>query len=206
MKKKLILLSLCSVLPGYSSIITVGDFTGGLIANDGTAIAAGTGFFAAGFLNTPVSFANSSSITSDEFAAFVSSFTQTGSSGVSGQGATGTAGFTQFNADAGRIDTSNAAFGQEVFLVAGNGSTLAASTEIAVFSSGQNFVDDSATPTQAAFNISYAPANIVVGDNQGDVAFGQPVTRLAGITVVPEPSSALLLGLAATCGLVRRRK
>jgi hypothetical protein len=191
-----------ATLSSQAVIVTLGGFGRGVTANDGSPIADNAGYVAAGYLSTPLAFAENTSFTPAEQAELISSFQQFGASGVFGQGAFDFASFFQFNADGGRVGAASPALGKNVVMVVGNGADIASSTELAVFISASTFTDDTAAPVPAgvAFPV---PTIGALGFSQGAQASNIDTTSLAAL--VPEPSSALLLGLSAL-GFVARRK
>lgn len=201
---KLTLLTLVATGTFCSAVtVRVGDFSRGITLNSGEPLAAGTGYIAAGYFSTDLTFGDNTMFTPQEQAALVSSFVQWGDAGTSGQGASNVPGFFQFNADGGRVGAADAALGRSIVVVIGNGSSIAESTELAVFQAASSFTDDSNTPTPANPAVP-VPANALLGFDQGARASNLPTLSLA--SVVPEPSSSLLAGLALVGALARRRR
>lgn len=99
---------------------------------------------------------------------------------------------------------------QNIYLLAGNGSTLAASTQFFVFKTTSLFTAaDDASPTGTEYIFSPTSGTILFGNAVADMkttssdATTTPGFRMA--VAVPEPSAALL-GAIGVLGLLRRRR
>ena len=95
-----------------------------------------------------------------------------------------------------------------IFLVVGNESTLALSTQFAVFDSGEQFTPDLGSPTPDTIAFTPNEGSLVIGSIGEDVPLFDGVVNATNfqLAAVPEPSSALLAGLALVGGLARRRR
>lgn len=88
--------------------------------------------------------------------------------------------------------------GEQIVLLAGFGGTdLASSNELFIVQFDQTFVEQ---PTPIALIHSSDPSTILLGTDEGGTF------AAATIAAIPEPSAALLAGLALVGGLVRRRR
>ena len=212
MKKTIVTLLLASAITSQAIIVTVGDFSQGVTANDGSLLADNTGYIAVGYLNTAVAISDltGQTYTPGEKASLISSFQIFGSSAVFGDGASNTGSFVVLPADGGRVGPSDgvqsqdAALGQNVVLMNVNGVDLAGSTELGFYVHSATFSDDSAASSPATINFSI-PASGALGFDGGFQQFGLPTMSLAS-EAVPEPSSALLLGLGGLGLLIRRKR
>ena len=103
--------------------------------------------------------------------------------------------------------------GKTIYTVVGNNTTLATSTEFAVFTSGATFPVVDAGGTGIGASTTVLAANVVFGkalvapvtQPNGSSTFPQGVEVGATNTLIPEPSAALLGALGAL-GLLRRRR
>lgn len=161
-----------------------------------------------GFYSTSVNAATFSGYTSA--AQFLNNFTQLSSTTVGN----GTAAAGTF-AGGGTITTATGSVydGKQLFYVVGNAATIAASTQMGVFTKNTWIIPSNPTgPTPTTFNtdinqVSNDAASILFGTflaNGG--SYGADAYKLA--TVIPEPGtgSLLLLGGAALVALRRLRK
>lgn len=125
----------------------------------------------------------------------------------------GTFGFV--NASVTDADAGNALAGQQVYVLIGNNQgDILASTQIAVYTSGNTF------PTQVGGNAAGDAENlrpdaglvwgaIVTGAGitpPFNAANGQPQIAVSGVNLIPEPSVSLLAGLAGLALLIRRKR
>ena len=114
-------------------------------------------------------------------------------------------------------EADNPLVGSAIFVVFGNGDTLADSTAFAIVDAGALIGTDAAAPApessaDVVINDAFLTTdNLIVGDLVTDVDLGLPINFNEGIQLVgagdavPEPSTSLLAGLAAL-GLVARRR
>ena len=110
--------------------------------------------------------------------------------------------------------TADAPVGQSVYLVIGDGSTLADSTDFVVFDPSLIFGTENAVGAGGLdININsdaVTPESVLWGTIVTDVDTGLGVTFTEGLqignTVVPEPSTSLLAALAGLAFAARRRR
>jgi MYXO-CTERM domain-containing protein len=104
------------------------------------------------------------------------------------------------------INTGNAAIGKTVYLVGGNAGTLAESTQAFVWkatnnSAGNTFTVDAPVGGPDSVQLLSTTGSIV--NSIGSASEGS--IKMAVVSVVPEPSAALLAAFGAL-GLLRRRR
>lgn len=170
-----------------------------IVDSNGDRVSNGTGFVAVGDFD-----GNEDSLTSENVASL---FDQFGTDSIT-FGASSQDGFVQGDIDVGPTIAGIGDAGQQIFVVFGNGSDLASSTEFAVFETSAVVPTDPATPPAAVVTAvidASQTANVLVGDattaSIGTNSF--PAIQLA--PAVPEPSSALL-GLVGLAGFAARRR
>jgi hypothetical protein len=204
--------SLAFVASASAYTVSITNFDGAdstavpILDNTGTPIAAGAGFIGAGtFAAAPDSLETAKGLV--PFGTGATGFTN---------GLGGEAGFffNQFNAPI-PFGTTDAPVGEDLYIVFGNGSTLADSTQLAVFDAGQVFGTESAAGSGGndvvILDSALTPENLVFGNVANDVDLGLGVIFSEGIqlsdgTVVPEPSTSLLAALAGLALAARRRR
>ena len=99
--------------------------------------------------------------------------------------------------------------GQPIYLVIGNGTDLASSTQAGIMTLG-TFPSSEPTPPNPVL-MQAANATVIFGDYSGTAANGTGVTAgdrpvfVLG-NLVPEPSSSLLVSLAGLALLIRRKR
>lgn len=186
----------------FRASTTVGDaFTG---ASGGTS--AGPGIIAVGIFAESTNFSSLSS-TND----FVSAFTNFGNitNAFAAAGATGNRGV--FSIALNNITVTGTPFaGKNMFLFAGNGTTLANSTEFLVFRSNNTFnAADDATPTATTLTFRPALGTTLWGTTLTDVKTastdGSVTAGWQMAAPVPETSTSLL-GAIGALALLRRRR
>ena len=102
------------------------------------------------------------------------------------------------------LNSGDAFVGNKVYTVVGNGSTLAGSTSLLVVEDEGSFLADPSL--MDAINLN-GDKNVVVGEFLADPSpFGGGSLVLAGMGIIPEPSSVMLLlsGVALMAGRRRR--
>jgi len=170
-------------------------------------IPSGTGFIASGYFSGLAD----SLIASSSGSALTTAFKQfTNSSGVFG--ASGFPGFASFSSTAERVGAASPFKDQALYFVFANGSTLATSSQFAVFkASSLIFPDDSAAASDADLSVKLGGASPTAGTfivgNTGGVAViaNQNIPTIQMAQIVPEPS-ALLLSAFGVLGLLRRKR
>ena len=195
-------------ISSHAVIATIGNnnFAVAFTDNAGVPLAAGSGVVAAGIFSDPsdielVNLASDFTGLTDPNNAADSTFSVNAPNGQDG--------VLSGSIDGGRQAADSAFVGANIFFVIGNGSTLADSTEFAVFDTGFQFAADDTTPAPSSFAFVPSADTLVIGEVGADVGlFGGAVqaTNFQLATAIPEPSSALLAGLALVGGLVRRRR
>lgn len=182
-----------------------------IVTTANTVVAANSGIIQVGTFGT-LSDAQISSINAGNYAGLVADFQSFGASTKFGAGFD-IAGLYSLAPSAG-ILAGDSKIGKSIYVFIGNGTTLANSTEIAIFKDDNSFAADAplfsakAYPTDLANNAAIDAA-FVVGDisaNQVTIAgvgTFNPI-KMVNVSLVPEPSVALL-GLMGI-GLVRRRR
>ena len=205
--------------PAYGAVVLSTTFTNlqgtsdnesNLVISDntGSTIAANTGFVAIGTFNS----SNAAIASLSTPAALDSAFKQFGASTTMGSfGGSFSAQATQ-DPDT-LFDGVNAFTGSSVYIVVGNSSTLALSTEFLVWDSGVLFAntDPSGSPDEVILDVG--SGSLVIGlDNKHtfdlSIVAGGSATQAAftAVELVPEPSSTALLGLGGVALLLRRRR
>lgn len=109
------------------------------------------------------------------------------------------------------FDGVNSYTGKNVYIVIGNGSSLAASTEFLVWDSGLKFENTEPTGSPDEVTLHAGTGDLVIGRDDKDTydlsGLGGSATEAAFTLVqVPEPSSTALLGLGGLAMLLRRRR
>lgn len=182
-----------------------------IVDNTGAAIANGTGFIASGTFDVAPGAGPLTSLAG--FSPFGD-----GSTSFSGGPANGLFSNTR-NLPLplpGPGETNDPLVGQDIFVVIGNGDSIATSTLFAVIDGGAQIQNDQPAPAQEGaveitiVNSFIDEANLINGNLLENVVIdGVPVTFQEGIQLtplIPEPSTTLL-GLVAGLGfLVRRRR
>lgn len=218
MKSKFSLLALFSVMSleagfdgfcvSVSNIAVIGDPSLPIIGAGGELLPLGTGVVAVGF------FADSDVINPMDFVATLSGFT-TFDTEIGGFIELAPGLFDPTFAD--DIPFGGNEFtGNNITLIFGNGSTLAASDELAIFESDVVFssvnvvgLGGASVPVQTGSGTlllgnSGGPVNVFApNDPQNFVPFSDTIQL---VSVVPEPSVALFAGFALLGGFVRRRR
>lgn len=177
-----------------------------VVDNTGAPIALGSGYVAAGtFTAVPGSADDVRSL----FAAF-------GDGNTAFSNSIGVGGFFDGNRSAPiPAGTTDVPVGASVFLVIGDGSDLASSTDIAVFDPGLVFGTENAVGAGALDIIIDSDAltadSLVYGTIATNVDLGIGVTfdeaiQLGEGAVIPEPSTSLLAALAGLALAARRRR
>ena len=163
---------------------------------------AGAGFLAVGVFNTDILSGLSS-------ASLISAFTNTFGSGTFGAGPSGQRGTFSLSPSATTI-TGSAFAGKNMYLFAGNGTSLAGSTQFLVLKHDTQWLaTDDAIPT--ATSISFLPSNTTTlfGLDTADVrttnADNSATEGFKMAAPIPEPSAALL-GAVGALVLLRRRR
>jgi hypothetical protein len=122
--------------------------------------------------------------------------------------------FTQVGfANPGPANGAGALDGQNLFLVIGNNTDAATSTELALISTGVSTNgSDNPLPNDLAFALT-GSSSVMIGEvgaitldwtnANGEAAYNTAALRLAA---VPEPSSSLLFGLAGLALFIRRKR
>ena len=152
-----------------------------------------------------------------DVADLASTFDQFGSASNINGGGFGIDGFVSDAAPTFQVATATATadgfIGETVFVVIGNAADLASSTEFAVFQAAGTFLPDNLGLEQNTnVSLQVGGATQIFGDIASDVLVpGTPLGDLtfsSGIQLagIPEPSSALLLGLGGLGFLIRRRR
>ncbi|MEJ6648255.1 MAG: PEP-CTERM sorting domain-containing protein [Akkermansiaceae bacterium] len=140
-------------------------------------------------------------------------------------GLNGFLGLTQFDAsenlnspDAGAFSfdftIANTVANSDLFVVIGNMTEVADSTGLSLLNTGIQLDGEDTGPTgdSASFSATGANGEVLLGDvNRGDVDWGNTVgptytTNILSLEAVPEPSSALLLGLSLLALAGNRRR
>jgi hypothetical protein len=178
--------------------IMITDNTGAVLPAGGTSASIAFGNFDAIDFNT----ANG--------AAVLAAFNQNGSGNGGMNPAFGGA-FNTTRADAATsLDSSDSFTGSNIFIVIGNGTTLAGSTDFVVYDSGVAWPQE----------VAVVGASVTVRTYQGTLLYGIPTVvsgaggpfavnnGKAGVTFgqIPEPSSSLLFGAAGLALLIRRKR
>lgn len=228
MKAKLVILAatLCGITSGFGAVynVTTGTATtsNGIASSNGAQnnpsgsalVGTFTGFQSPG---TPgiVAFGIFSSLSDSQITAvtslstLVSSFVQFGASGAfNAAGPTGQKGLFTRNTSA--TVTGSQFSGKNIYVLAGNGSSFATSSELLVLRSTTLFTDgQDAIPTAQTVTLTPASASLLFGVNIADVrtttADGSVTPGWGTAVAIPEPSAALL-GAVGALGLLRRRR
>jgi hypothetical protein len=186
----------------FRSATTVGDsFTG---ASGGTS--AGPGVVAVGFFDSSTNFS-----TLTTASAFVSAFSNFGNitNTFAAAGATGNRGV--FSIALNNITVTSTTFaGKNMFLFAGNGTTLSNSTEFLVFRSTNTFnAADDSVPTATTYTFRPGLGTTLWGNTLTDVKTastdGSVTAGWQMAAPVPETSTSLL-GAIGALALLRRRR
>lgn len=184
-----------------STFNTAADFLA-LTDNAGELILNGDGSFAVGTFASPSEIANSFAVGNllTDFNAVSNESPTTFGSPIDGI----------FNAAvSASIPAGSALIGQPIFVVVGDSATLADSSSFAVFATPETFeaeVNGIGSETVNLFG-NIAAADVIVGSLEGPISVGPASsTATVAFAAIPEPSSALLAGLALVGGLVRRRR
>ncbi len=172
-----------------------------ILDNTGTPIAQGSGFVAVGtFAVVPTDNAGVQAF--NVFGSGATAF----ANGINADGF-----FDNSSSDAIPAGTVSAPVGQSVYLVIGDGSSLATSSNFAVFDPGMVFGTENAVGAGGLdlnlSNVTVTEDSLVLGTLLTDVDTGLGVTFEKGIALgIPEPSTSLLAGLAGLALAVRRRR
>jgi len=139
--------------------------------------------------------------------ALVSAFTQFGTNTVAfGTQVAGFAGVFEGDVDGG---DRAAVSGSNAYIVIGNGSSLATSSEFLVYDSGVVFSSvPLITPTNLSLNSAVLGSTLVIGalgNEQIDFGAGE-VGAFSTVVLVPEPTSVTLIALGSFAFLLRRRR
>lgn len=209
--KYLIALPLLCISSAHAVIVSASSgFDIAFEDSGGLPISNGTGYISSGFFSGLADEAIANSIITEISAAyrpFTTTVAQFGRSGIDG--------FFDYTSSPQRVDTSSEFFGENLYLVFGNGSSLLTSTELAVFKSTELFPDDSTAAADALITVKFggsdpSPGQFLMGRAGGETTVssgGQSVVvpALQTVQTIPEPSTALLslLGLGF---LMRRRR
>lgn len=202
MKIKSILTALFAAT-AISQAVVVNVSTGfdvGFIDNAGNPIAADTGYVGVGTVS------DLTLLTPADLQGGTSTFNAFGSSITFGNA--GFEGFVTGDISGPRVADGDAFANQGIFVVLGNGATLAESTEFAVVdASSIVFPVDDGAPTPAEASVAIATtSNLVLGSLNGTYSVAGLDIPAIQMVAIPEPSAALLAGLAFVGGLVRRRR
>lgn len=184
-----------------------------VVDNTGTLIGAGTGSVGVGYFGT----LSDAQIATSDYATLIADFVQFGTTDTFGTAsAPGVDGIFTFSTDEAIPNNAGAGnnfTGQNIYTLMGEAGTLGGSSLLAVWKSDTLFgLEDLAGNGSAASNIavgSGAPiiGNITAGSNLGPSAGGLVTTNsLQLVVAIPEPSSALLLGLGGLGLLIRRKR
>jgi hypothetical protein len=162
-----------------------------------TLVAEGSGFVAVGFFTTLADVDLATSTTS----VLGVNFVQFGASTTFG------AGFYDGSADGGRIGAASQFLNKNIYTVLANESTIASSTQLAIFKSNLTFTQDDAlaipTAVTAAIDVD---GQFLMGASGPDLDYGSgSFGSVALQTAVPEPS-ALLLSSLGVMVLARRKR
>jgi hypothetical protein len=166
-----------------------------------------------GFYSLPVTSSTFNSYTSAS--QFLQNFTQLGATTVGGTGVGGEAGLFSGGATISNA-TGDAYIGKQLFYIVGNASTVAASTQMGVFTKNSGTWIIPTNPT-AVTPVTVTTDINQVAKNSSGILFGSILTgggeygdafKLATVNAIPEPSSAslLALGVAGLVALRVRRK
>jgi hypothetical protein len=209
--KKTLIFALSVLATAYTvsaATVTVeSGFSEALKDSSGNAVTLGTGFIAAGYFNnlsdSDIQNVIFSSTLDDNFVVY-------GSSGTVGDA--GFSGFINFSTGTQPlINNGDPIIGNNVFWVAGNGSSLADSDSVIVFKSNEVFAAETPpTGTTFAFNPG-DNGSYLLGSETGTVFIPEAsasvnAIQMASVTAVPEPSSTARLGLGSVALLLRRRR
>jgi len=183
------------------------DFTQGILITDnaGAVLASGT-------TSASIAFGNFDAIdfNTANGAAVLAAFNQNGFGNGGMNPAFGGA-FNTTRADAATsLDSSDSFTGTNIFIMIGNGATMAGSTDFIVYDSGIAWPQE----------IAIVGASVTVRTYEGSLLYGIPTVvsgaggpfavnnGKAGVTFgqVPEPSSSLLFGAAGLALLIRRKR
>ena len=144
---------------------------------------------------------------------FVSTFTTFTSGAISNSLA---GGFLEQNFDGPTLNQTSPFVGEGVSVIVTDAADLASSTAFAAFSTGSTFAADVQSINNATPTAGLLTANAVFGvtesgsfEREVPSPFGTQIQTFesgVALTAVPEPSAALLAGLALVGGLVRRRR
>ena len=212
MKFKLIALALIfSTASSHAVVTSLGtSFDIAFADSANNPIPVGGGYISTGFFS---GLADGSIGTSDILT--ISSAYRPFTSAVGSFGGSGFSGFMSYNSDSQRVSSSSEFFGETLYAVFGNGSTLLDSTEIAVFKSTLIFPDDSSASLDADLSLKFggvtqSSGSFIVGNTGGTTSPSNGTTTASVpavnmVQVVPEPSTILLTAFGALALLRRRR-
>lgn len=221
MKLKLTLLALMSsvgLVSAYTVTVTnqstFGDPALPLTDNTNTPLASGT--VAVGYFGSDADVTGNSL----DFTALLSGFTEYGApTSVAGKGAT--TGLLDLVTPANWTvavpsDSTDGQIGQNVYVVFGNGDTLASSYLLAVWKSGSVFgKEDDAGNGGVAADLALGKGDLLLGDINGPtditagantITYANRIGLVGANVVIPEPSTSLLAGLAGLALAFRRRR
>lgn len=212
MKNKLVIVAALAVSIGSASAFTVSTAnvatftaTGGLpiTSEGGTLIPSGTGIIATGYFSSLADNAvDATNIAGD--------FQILGATSAFAAGAFGNPpGIFDLTTLGGLIGDGSDFIGENVYIVIGNGATLGASTEFAVWNSGTTFSKSADVP---GTSVAITPGGVgktgliygtVGGPQNPGVNFDESIALSSA--PIPEPSITLL-GALGILGLIRRRR